>query len=180
MPTKTISCYLYRVRIHFIYQEPPDKAYQFVKSKGDYYPKESFDKAYKRSSGFVFWANEQDICLVLTHHDGNAMAGTIAHELFHVVDNIFRDKGIKLTEESNEAYAYYLGWLMDQLCAFLKASEKITKLKSKITKLKKRVNTMKAKPAKSAIKKAINQFAKKDKKEDMKMIKAAVKKAKRK
>ena len=39
---------------------------------------------------------------------------------------------------------------------------------------------MKAKTAKPAIKKAINAFAKKDKKDDMKMIKAAMKKAKRK
>jgi hypothetical protein len=180
MPTKTISDHLYRVRIHFIYKEPIDKAYQFVAKQGDYCSKEQFDKCFKKASGFVIWANEQEICLILTDHDGNAKAGTIVHELFHVVDHVFRDKGLKLTDESAEAYAYYLGWLMDELVVFCKAAEKITQLKTKVTKLKTRLKKMKAKKSKLVTKADLKKFAAKDKKEDKKMIKSAIKKAKRK
>lgn len=128
MPIKTIWDYLYRVRIHFIYKETADNAYRFIKKQGDFLSKEDFDKNFKKSSGFVFWANEQDICLVLIEWQ----AGTFVHELFHVVDNVLRDKGIKLTEGSSEAYAYYLGWITDKIIPFLTESDKKIKAKNGI------------------------------------------------
>lgn len=41
--------------------------------------------------------------------------GTVAHEGFHLAARILRNRGVPLTEESEEAYAYYLGSLFVQL-----------------------------------------------------------------
>lgn len=176
MPIKTISDHLYRVRIHFIYKEPMDKAYQLVAKNGDFCSKEHFEKCFKKASGFVIWAAEQDICLILTANDGQkATAGTAAHEIFHVVDNIFSDKGIRLTESSSESYAYYIGWLMDQLVVFCKEVE----TKPKRSKLNKRHKTMKSKPAKAKTvsKPEFKKYVAKDKKDDMKMLKSAIRRS---
>lgn len=40
---------------------------------------------------------------------------TLAHEIFHAVDFIMRDIGMKLTEHSHEAYAYLVGYLTEQI-----------------------------------------------------------------
>jgi uncharacterized protein YfbU (UPF0304 family) len=178
MPIKTISDYLYRVRIHFIYGETLDIALKAFSRKSKNLKKDWFTDSFNHSAGFVAWAAEQDIFLILPEYP--ATVETTIHEAFHLVDNIFRRKGLALSEESAEAYAYYLGWITQKLANFLHYVEKIKKLENKVTKLKKRYKTMKSKSPKSAIKKAINQFAKKDKKDDMKMIKAAIKKSKRK
>jgi hypothetical protein len=116
MPIKTIEDHLYMVRIHFVHNEPVDKAYKFVEKKGNLCSKETFEEHFKVASGFVFWAAKQDIFLILID-DKNI--GTLAHEVFHVVDNVFRDKGLKLTEESCEAYAYYIGKLTHDLVNFM-------------------------------------------------------------
>lgn len=116
MPIKTIEDHLYKVRIHFIHNESMEESYDFVEKQGKVLSKEDFEESFKSSSGFVFWAEKQDICLILVD-DKNI--GTLAHEVFHVVDNIFRDKGIKLNKGSCEAYAYYIGKLMEDLVHFV-------------------------------------------------------------
>lgn len=41
--------------------------------------------------------------------------GTLAHEIFHAVDFIFRRIGITLSEDSDEAYAYMIGYLTEEI-----------------------------------------------------------------
>lgn len=40
--------------------------------------------------------------------------GTVSHEIFHAVDFIFRRIGLQLTAESDEAYAYLIGYVAEQ------------------------------------------------------------------
>lgn len=40
--------------------------------------------------------------------------GTLSHEIFHAVDYIFRRIGISLSEQSEEAYAYAIGYVTEQ------------------------------------------------------------------
>jgi hypothetical protein len=42
-------------------------------------------------------------------------AGTIAHECFHAITFLFKRLGITLTEGSDEAWAYLLEYLVDQI-----------------------------------------------------------------
>ena len=41
--------------------------------------------------------------------------GTLAHEIFHAVDFIFRRIGMTLSEDSDEAYAYMIGYLTEEI-----------------------------------------------------------------
>lgn len=43
-----------------------------------------------------------------------ANAGTVAHEIFHAVDFLFRRIRIKLSENSDEAYTYLIGYITNQ------------------------------------------------------------------
>lgn len=39
----------------------------------------------------------------------------VAHECFHATSFILRESGLVLTNDSEEAFAYYLGWLVRQI-----------------------------------------------------------------
>lgn len=41
--------------------------------------------------------------------------GTLAHEIFHAVDFIFRRIGMTLSEDSDESYAYMIGYLTEEI-----------------------------------------------------------------
>lgn len=41
--------------------------------------------------------------------------GTLAHEIFHSVDFILRTIGITLSKDSDEAYAYLIGYLTEKI-----------------------------------------------------------------
>ena len=41
--------------------------------------------------------------------------GTLQHEIFHAVDQIFRRIGMNLSEDSDEAYAYMIGYLTQEI-----------------------------------------------------------------
>lgn len=44
----------------------------------------------------------------------NYELGTLSHEIFHAVDLIFRTIGLKLSDTSDEAYAYAIGYITEQ------------------------------------------------------------------
>lgn len=50
--------------------------------------------------------------------------GTLVHELFHIVDVSLRGKGITLSDDSDEAYAYFMGWIYQDFLAKLYSKKK--------------------------------------------------------
>lgn len=54
--------------------------------------------------------------------DNNIKIGLLVHELFHVTDYILREVGIKLSDDSDESYAYLLQYLTEQV---LKCTEQV-------------------------------------------------------
>lgn len=46
--------------------------------------------------------------------------GTLQHEIFHAIDFIFRKIGISLSADSDEAYAYLIGYLTEKIYEKLK------------------------------------------------------------
>jgi len=51
----------------------------------------------------------------MNHWDGSAqMHGVVAHEIFHVIEFLFRRIEIKLCNKSDEAYAYAIGYLTEK------------------------------------------------------------------
>ena len=45
----------------------------------------------------------------------DATHGVIAHEIYHLVKLILNHRGVKYCEESEEAYAYLIDWLTDEI-----------------------------------------------------------------
>lgn len=48
--------------------------------------------------------------------------GTLSHEIFHAVDYIFRRIGMKLGADSDEAYAYLIGYVTEQFWKEIKGA----------------------------------------------------------
>lgn len=44
----------------------------------------------------------------------------LAHESFHAAEFVLRERGITLTDSSDEAYAYYIAWMFRECYARLK------------------------------------------------------------
>jgi len=56
-----------------------------------------------------FWNNQ----------DKNRLLNTVTHELFHATHAIMTRVGIKLSDDSEEAYAYLIGYLTQKTLNFL-------------------------------------------------------------
>src|SRR3990167_5791622 len=75
-------------------------------------PANSYEDIIKEAAGAVFTLiNEKKgvNCIVLW--TSLKSYDNISHEVFHLTDKVMGDAGCKLTNESEEAYAYLNGWL---------------------------------------------------------------------
>lgn len=139
MAFKKIADEVWRKYIHVAYQESAESVYKYAKRQGlTNYAFKDFEEHCKHSGGFVLWCDESNILLTFPKEDEikYAAASTVSHECFHVVSHVLRKAGVILTEESEEVYAYYLGWLMDKVCRFLYKTEQAAKKKAKKSKSK--------------------------------------------
>lgn len=59
------------------------------------------------------------VCLVKDRTYARDRKLIIAHELIHVVMNIFRAKGIPISRKNDEIFAYYHEWLTKHACKVL-------------------------------------------------------------
>ena len=50
----------------------------------------------------------------------NASPGTVTHECFHFVCNMFNDRGVKFDYDNNEPFAYMMGWAVETCTKTLK------------------------------------------------------------
>ena len=76
--------------------------------------------------GCVVGAPEMDEIIIHVHRlpDDCIMYGTLAHEIFHVVNNIADRAGLKLNDGSDEAYAYLTGYITETIYRGLKINAK--------------------------------------------------------
>lgn len=58
---------------------------------------------------------------------GDASMSTIAHECLHATFDILSDAGMALSNDSEEAYTYLLGHLVDQVLIHFKRFQKLNK-----------------------------------------------------
>ena len=64
---------------------------------------------------YIMLDNNQSIIRLDRIPETCADYGTLSHEIFHSVDTIFRFIGMNLTEDSDESYAYMIGYLTTQI-----------------------------------------------------------------
>lgn len=67
------------------------------------------------NSGVTFSDGHFTLIALPFHTDIPQLANTVAHEVFHAVHAILREKGLKLTNASEEAYAYLTGYITEKL-----------------------------------------------------------------
>jgi hypothetical protein len=97
---------------HFAYQESKESIYRYAaKIKNVFDQKTLFDE-YAKNEAFVLNL-ERDVMIVICHHDKDRFidGATVAHECFHAISFVLRNLGVRLSEESEEVYAYGLEWL---------------------------------------------------------------------
>jgi hypothetical protein len=163
MPIKTIYEPIYQNKVHFIFDTPKEKALAYIKKQG--FAPIDLDGHWEKAG--CMYGEAGDYFIVIPDKKPTWTVTTIiAHEAFHVTCKALRAKGVHLSTESEEAYNYFQTWILQELTDIYNDHFKSKK-------------TMKAK-SKAATKADLKKFAAKDKKDDMKMIKAAIKKAKRK
>ena len=56
--------------------------------------------------------------------DNRSPAGTVAHEAFHCMNQIFEHIGFQIAYNNDEAGAYFLGWLVDKFTEALSMTNK--------------------------------------------------------
>lgn len=54
---------------------------------------------------------EADYICVVKRRDNTEMLASLAHECLHHTGHVLRRAGMPLTDESEEAYCYYFGWV---------------------------------------------------------------------
>lgn len=81
-----------------------------ISSKLHKYNKEHSFKGY---SGLTFVDVSEDICHIVLKCD--ATLNIVSHECFHATCGILRQRGIELTEYSEEAFAYLHGFIVEKV-----------------------------------------------------------------
>lgn len=69
------------------------------------------------------------IIIVLSGRFDNSShaVSTLAHECYHAVEFVLRDRGVASNKSTSEAWAYYLSYLMEKFLTHLKSKRKRTK-----------------------------------------------------
>lgn len=66
-------------------------------------------------------------CYLIALNFGNDHAkvthGIIAHEAMHVTRMLLESRGVRLSNRSDEAYAYMMTWIVDEIYELLRASD---------------------------------------------------------
>lgn len=67
------------------------------------------------------------IVLNSKYDDSPRVVATLAHECYHAVEFVLRDRGVASNKSTSEAWAYYLSYLMEKFLTHLKSKRKRTK-----------------------------------------------------
>ncbi len=85
---------------------------QYLKRNGLRYKEEEIDSLMPKIRERKTMLHDPGIALIVFYRwDRNAFDyGVLVHELFHAVDMNLRSKGIVLSDDSDETYAYHMGY----------------------------------------------------------------------
>lgn len=119
MTFKKIADDRWRVYIHFAVREKAEAIAKYAKKNGSKLSTKSFIKLYNKSAGFALTCNDQNYLIAFCNPNKKVLSTVAVHEAYHVVCKVLRDRGVVHSEDSEEAYAYYLEWICLKLFDFL-------------------------------------------------------------
>lgn len=106
---------IYLFDLFFFYKnESKEQVLEFVKNNNSYAhdTTEVVDTLFNKiKKGKYVSHNSTCIIYIKDFEDTSYCYGTITHEVFHLVHNIMKSRGLKLTDSSEEAYAYLIGFV---------------------------------------------------------------------
>jgi hypothetical protein len=80
-------------------------------------------QSYKTKKARTVLLSNNAVCIRLKQFDHTPNChGTLAHEIFHAIEFVFYNVGIKLRRSSDEAYAYCIGYLTEKIYEALERS----------------------------------------------------------
>lgn len=119
------SCKLYGISYYVIYDNDmsyvkklEQKIINNSKSNREFIDSESIPH------GSVSWPSESDCVIFIKRNRDWISYNVMAHEIFHAVYQMHKIKSIKLCDESEEAFAYYIGWLFEKVLFSIRELEK--------------------------------------------------------
>lgn len=105
-------CELYGENIHLLWNVTTEQLQKFLKRKFKCNEKITLQEGKTLEMKGV---NSRCQVIVLRYWRGESVSHNIlAHEAFHCAEHILGAAGIKLTEDTVEAYAYMVGYIVDQ------------------------------------------------------------------
>lgn len=117
-----INCKVYPFDVMVYFGEDREPLYRNLKkylSESDIKELREYKYGFAKS---VMFPNGQTLLYMKRKPETHFELGTLAHEIFHCTCFIMDRVGIKLTDESDEAYAYLIGYLTNEI---LKKIDKI-------------------------------------------------------
>lgn len=150
---KTIYEPIYKCHVTLIIGESKEKSLKYLKKHAN---RSDLENNWEESGAFFCseWRENKEcffnFFIVITDRGMHRWESVLAHEALHVTSRILRERGFKLTTASEEAFTYYLTWIVEN---FTKAYKMKAKSTSKKDSKKAAAKTVK-KVGKSAVKKA--------------------------
>lgn len=106
---------IYHIEITFIYCENKKNVISFLNKKlgqsGNY------EDMWDNSAAFIVHKTNSNFYIVFTDKEQEDWESNLAHEAFHVCSRALRHKGIRLGDRSEEAFTYFLGYIVNE-CAY--------------------------------------------------------------
>lgn len=126
---KKISVPLYRGQFMLIVSDEPNKVNNLINQPRSYANKDSM-----YASAWLFGYGKKQrqtfaILLNFNNIDSNIHYGTIAHEVEHIKNMIFEERGAKTDPDDDETQAYLVEWITDKVYEWLKEMNMIKHIK---------------------------------------------------
>lgn len=115
MPKIAFCDPIYNVDITFIYCENKRNVISFLnKNLGQ---SNNYEDMWDNSAAFIAHKTNSTFYIIFTDKEQDTWESNLAHEALHVCSRALRQKGIQLGDRSEEAYTYYLGYIVNE-CAY--------------------------------------------------------------
>lgn len=111
---------IYETNLILSYNHTSEELIEIVKTT-DFFPEyrkeywENFIDGYKLSFAGLYMTNDyQHLIRIAEMETQKELINTVSHELLHFLSGMLRHKGLHMTEETEEAFCYLQGYLMEE------------------------------------------------------------------
>lgn len=120
MKKKTIKIPIFFGEFMILLDQDPE---DWKNVNGIYQHRMNWDRpADKQDEAFVFDYKQNGYSKYVVCFKNKPKSSVIAHESVHLVNKLFKDRGLQLDIENDETQAYLTGWFVEQIDNFFKTN----------------------------------------------------------